>query len=164
MNILDLILAIPIVWLAIRGFIKGLIVSLVTLAALILGIWAGIRFSAEAGQFLGTFISVDASYLPLIAFTAIIVVVMIVAFIFGKLIEKVVDLMALGLVNKLLGALFGILKAVVLLSFILYLITWFDQKEKLITPAMKENSMLYKPGSSVAAWGMEKVGMAGGSR
>jgi membrane protein required for colicin V production len=48
-NYLDLVIALPIVLLAIMGFRKGLIKELASLAALVLGIYLAVVFSDFAG-------------------------------------------------------------------------------------------------------------------
>ncbi len=149
MNALDFILLIPLLFMAYRGFSKGLIISLATLAALILGIWAGIRFSGMASAWVGQVIHADERFLPAITFIVIFILILVIVHLFGKMLEKLVDLIALGWINKLLGGLFGIFKAALLLSVLLYLISIFDPHEKLITPKAKENSFLYKPVSSL---------------
>ena len=53
MGVLDIIFIIPIVWLAYKGFSKGLIIELATLAALVLGIYASLPLLGGAiGAFL----------------------------------------------------------------------------------------------------------------
>ncbi|HNS16298.1 MAG TPA: CvpA family protein [Bacteroidales bacterium] len=149
MNALDFILIVPLLFMAYRGYSKGLIISLATLAALILGIWAGIRFSGAASGYVGQIIHADEKYLPAITFMVIFILILVVVHLFGKMLEKLADLVALGWINKLLGGLFGAAKAVLLLSVLLYLITTFDRNEKLITPGVKENSFLYQPVASI---------------
>ena len=45
MNYLDLIFCIPLIWGFWKGWQKGLIIELSMLAALLLGVWGGIKFS-----------------------------------------------------------------------------------------------------------------------
>lgn len=149
MNALDFILLIPLLFMAYRGFSKGLIISLATLVALILGIWAGIRFNELAAGFVGQIIHTDARFLPAITFTVIFILILVIVHLLGKMLEKLVDLIALGWINKLLGGLFGIFKAALLLSVLLYIISIFDPHEKLITATTKENSFLYRPVASL---------------
>ena len=54
-----------------------------------------------------------------ITFLAVVVVVQLVA----KLIEKALDLVAMGFVNKLAGAVFGLAKMWLILSFVILLVT-----------------------------------------
>ena len=75
--------------------------------------------------------------------------VILVIYLIGKVIEKLLDLVALGFFNKLLGMVFGVLKAAVLLSLLIFVINTFDIHEKLIKPHVKENSLLYAPISKI---------------
>jgi len=149
MNLLDIILIIPVIWLAYRGFTRGLIIELATLAALILGIVASIHFSWFTAELLTGLFTIDEDYLTIIAFIVTFVAVVFLVIGIGKLVEKFVDVVALGFLNKLLGGVFGILKAVLLLSVILLIISSVDPNEKFLSSKMKEESRLYKPVASI---------------
>lgn len=165
MNLLDILLIIPLVWMAWRGFNKGLIIEMATLLALILGIYAAIHFSSIAGEFLDQHFTIAEKYLSIISFIITFLIVVLIVVGIGKLIEKVIDLIALGFINRILGSAFGIMKAVVILSAILLIIEVVDTKEKVITPKTREGSVLYSPVSSVipallSFIGNEKTGPA----
>ena len=49
---IDIVLAIPIIWGAIRGFRRGLILEVTSLVALFLGAYAALFFSDVAAQWL----------------------------------------------------------------------------------------------------------------
>lgn len=145
MNLLDIVLLIPIVWLAIRGFSKGFIIEAVSLAALIGGIWAAFHFSWYTGDFLSHHFDIGQKYLGIIAFIITFILVVILVHFIGRLIEKLVNLVALGFLNKLAGLVFGGLKAAFLLSIIIFFINTLDSNQKLIKPEYKESSLIYKP-------------------
>jgi len=63
-------------------------------------------------------------------------------------VEKLVNMVALGFINKLAGLGFGILKAAVVISIVLLIINHFD--DKLISKEKKQNSFLYAPISAIA--------------
>jgi membrane protein required for colicin V production len=149
MNLLDIILLVPIIWLGYRGFRKGLVIELASLAALILGIYASIHFSWFAADLLNEWLSIEPEYMSVVSFIVTFIAVVVLVYSLGRIIEKMVDMVALGFVNKLLGSVFGIVKAVLFLSVILLLISSFDKNEVLITSKMKEESRLYKPVASV---------------
>jgi membrane protein required for colicin V production len=149
MNLLDVILAVPLIWFIYRGFVKGLILGIISLASLILGVYLGFRFSGPAADMISAHFHVVTPYLNLIAFAVIFLVVIIILFIFGKLLEKAIDLLALGFLNKLLGALFGLAKGIIFVSLILFIINLVDVNHKLITDKNREGSTLYKPLSKV---------------
>jgi membrane protein required for colicin V production len=51
----------------------------------------------------------------------------------------------MGWLNKLLGLVFGLSKALLLVGLLLYLVQKFDSKETLIQKETKENSILFSP-------------------
>lgn len=149
MNLLDIILLIPLLWLGYRGFRKGLIIELASLAALVLGIYASIHFSWFAAGLLDRWLNIEPKYMSIVSFIATFIAVVVLVYSIGKIIEKMVDMVALGFLNKLLGSVFGLLKAVLFLSVVLLLIATFDKNEKVISPKMKEESMFFRPIASV---------------
>jgi len=148
MNFLDIIFIIPIIWFAYQGFKRGLIIELASLVALILGIYAALYFSYYAENFLTNNISMDTEYVSIIAFIVTFLIVVIIVYFIGKILEKVINMVALGFLNKMAGALFGILKAAVLISIVLLIINNFN--DKFISKEKKENSLLYSPIAGIA--------------
>jgi membrane protein required for colicin V production len=149
MNLLDIILLVPLVWLAYRGLRRGLIIELASLAALILGIYASIHFSWFAADLLAEWLNIEPEYMSIVSFIVTFIAVVVLVYSVGKVIEKMVDMVALGFLNKLLGSVFGLIKAVLFMSVILLLISSFDKNESLISPELKQESRLYKPIASV---------------
>ncbi len=145
MNILDIILLIPLIWLMYRGFQKGLIIELSSLIAFVLGIYFAINFSYFTVDFLTNNFSIGDKYLEIIAFIVTFIAIVIAVFFIGKLLEQVINIIFLGFVNKLAGAAFGLIKAAFLLSVILWIINSFDLSRSFIKDATREGSMLYDP-------------------
>jgi membrane protein required for colicin V production len=144
MNYLDFIILVPVAWFAIRGFSHGLVLELTSLIGLILGIYLSLHFSGFAAGFLTDTFHLSAKYLPITSFIVTFLVVIIVFYIIGKIITKVFDVTPLGFVNHLLGLIFGILKAAVLVSLLFFVIQSFDRDEKLISREAKDFSMFYR--------------------
>jgi membrane protein required for colicin V production len=145
MNLLDLILLVPVVWLCIRGFSKGFIIELASLIGLVLGILAAWYFSGYVRDLLKDYFSLTDQVLKIISYIVIFLAVMLIVYLIGKIIEKFVDIIAMGWLNKLLGAVFGLVKGIVLVSIILFIIEKTDPGEKVIKPQVKEKSMFYQP-------------------
>lgn len=148
MNFLDIIFIIPIVWFAYQGFKRGLIIELASLLALILGIYAALYFSGYAANFLINSIDMGPKYVPMASFILTFIVVVIIVYFIGKILEKLVNIVALGFLNKLAGCFFGILKAAVVLSIVLLIINQFN--DDLISRQKKKNSFLYGPIAGIA--------------
>ncbi|MEZ5198965.1 MAG: CvpA family protein [Bacteroidales bacterium] len=148
MNYIDIILIIPIIWFAYQGFRHGLIIELASLVALILGIYAAMYFSHYAGNFLTNSLGIETEYLPVISFILTFVVVVILVYVVGKILEKLINMVALGFLNKMAGAVFGMLKATVLLSIIILILNHFN--DNLISKEKQEGSYLYAPVAGIA--------------
>ncbi len=141
MNFLDIIFIIPIIWFAYKGFKRGLIIELASLLALILGIYAALYFSGYAANFLISSLDMDPKYVPMTSFILTFIAVVVIVYFIGKILEKLVNMVALGFLNKLAGGFFGILKAAVIISIVLLIINHFN--DDLISRQKKKNSFLY---------------------
>jgi len=143
MNVLDIIFIIPTIWLAYEGFKNGLIIELSTFFALLLGIYASLYFSDITAEFLKNAFDFKTKYLGYMSFALTFLLVVIAVNLFGKLISKLIDMAALGFVNKSGGGVFGILKAAIFLSFIIFFIEKVDKKKVIISEDLKQESLLY---------------------
>lgn len=152
MNFLDIILLIPLIWFAYRGFSRGFVIELASLIGLVAGIWAALHFSFFAAGFLADNFGIGPKYLPIIAFIVTFVAVVLVVYLIGKIIEKFIDILALGFLNKLAGLAFGVVKAAFLMSIIILVINSFDQNQSVIKPKARDGSLLYKPIEKFAPW------------
>lgn len=149
MQVTDIVILVFAGLMVIFGFRKGLIISLATLIALLLGIYAAIYFSDFASELLRTTFNITSTYLPVISFAVTFLAVLIAVLLLGKLIEKLVDVAGMGFLNHLAGALFGLIKSVLILSVIFFVIAIADPNQKLITPQAKQESIFYKHIASV---------------
>ncbi|MCF8298229.1 MAG: CvpA family protein [Saprospiraceae bacterium] len=150
MNYLDIILIIPIIWFTYKSFSKGFIIEIATLVALILGIYAAIHFSYFASDLITDNLEIGEKYLSLTSFTLTFLIVIAIVILIGKGLEKIINLVLLGVFNKVAGAVFGLVKTVFILSVILFFINKVDEQEILLTKETKEKSILYKTVASVA--------------
>ena len=143
MNTLDIIFGILLLLGLIRGFFNGFFSELAGLIALIAGVYGAIYFSDGTLSFLQTFINWDVEYLALVAFALTFIVIVVAISLVGSLLTKMANLMALGIVNKLLGGAFGLLKMAFLISvffmFLNHMEFMFIGKET------RDNSILYPP-------------------
>lgn len=145
MNFVDIIIIIPLVYAAWRGFKKGLIIEVFTLLALLVGIYAGIHFSDWTSARIEDYFDFDANYLPVIAFTITFLAVGAMVFFAGKMLEQMIRVVNLSPINKILGVVFGMLKMVYTLSIIIILLETYDERGDFIPEETKENSLLYAP-------------------
>lgn len=150
MNYLDIILALFLIWAAFRGFTKGFIITVASLLALILGIYGGIHFSGYAVSILAEKLDPDPRHIEIISFAITFVAIVILVHLVAWLVDKLVNAIALGFVNRILGILFNSIKMAFILSVLIGFLNYFDTDNSLISEDVKENSILYKPIAAIA--------------
>ncbi|QHI37687.1 hypothetical protein IMCC3317_30680 [Kordia antarctica] len=162
MNFIDIILGGLILFGFVRGLMKGLFVEVASLVALIAGIYGAIHFSYFAGDFLSEqFESWDEKYINLTAFAITFVVILVLITIAGKLLTKIADFAALGILNKLLGGAFGGLKIAIIAGAVLVFFDKTNNTMEFVEGEKIEESVLYEPvrevGGFVFAYVLEET-------
>jgi membrane protein required for colicin V production len=117
MNYIDIFIIAIFAWFGYKGFRKGLVFELISILALGLGVYGGLKFSDVTAEYLTKYI--DSEYLNIASFTVTFLVILLLVFMAGKVVEKVINLVALKLVNKVLGAVFAVLKMGIILGVII---------------------------------------------
>lgn len=121
-----------------------------TFIALGLGIYAGITFSDMLSKWAVKEFDLSTEFLPILSFSALFIAVVIGVHFIGKGLEKVVNMAAMKLVNKLAGLIFSVLRMGLIISGILMIINAFDAHAAIVPKSAKENSLLYGPVSMLA--------------
>lgn len=150
MNALDVIILIPLIWGIYKGFTRGLIVELASIVAVILAVWGAVTFSDKVAHYLRDTFNWQLAHSSLLVFTLLFIAILILVMLLGKLLTGIVDAVALGIANKLLGALFGAFKYLLLISVLFFILAAADRKIEIISAEVKQKSILYKPVSAIA--------------
>lgn len=148
--IFDLVFLSIFVWAAYRGFTSGFIIQLATFAALVLGIFGAIKFSGYLNDIFLDKTSANPDYVPLITFAVTFLIIVVLVHLVAMLLEKIVDAVALGFVNRLFGAIFNITKFALIISALLVVINRANEYHSFIPKQKAEQSILYKPLSKFA--------------
>ena len=143
MNYIDIVILLFLLYGAFRGFSKGLIIEVATLAGLILGVFIAIRYSPFTEGILKDFLNITSRYLSYIALAVAFLLVVIVVYLLGKMLTRLVDIISLGLVNKLLGTLLGIAKYFIMVCVLLMIVDALNDKFHFISEETRENSLLF---------------------
>ena len=141
MNVLDIILAIPLCFFIYKGWKRGLIFELAALVGIIVGCWAAIHFSSWVADLLG----LEGEGSLLIAFFITFIGVVVGSYFLGKAVEGFIKMVKANALNKILGALVGMVKCLCVLSILLNFILLVDYNHIIITPKVQQESKLYKP-------------------
>ena len=149
MNVLDIILLAFLAFGFIRGFWRGFFVEIASLAALVAGVYGAFHFSNFAADFLKEKADWNENTINIVAFASTFIIIILAISLAGKALTKIADFAALGLINKLLGALFGGLKIAVILSIVLIVFEKMNRNVPFTNEDDKEVSILYKPVKSI---------------
>ncbi|WNH08799.1 CvpA family protein [Thalassobellus suaedae] len=145
MSVIDIVLGALVLFGLVRGFMKGLFVEVSSLVALIAGVYGAIHFSNFASEFLQTKTEWDEKTINIVAFAITFIIIVLAIALVGKALTKLANFAALGILNKLLGGIFGAIKIALILSIVLNI---FDKLNSTITFVDEENieeTVLYKP-------------------
>ena len=147
MNYLDIAIAVPLLYGLVKGFSNGLIKEITGLLSLIIGIYIAVNFSILLEPYLSGIFGYYEQFKPIIAFTVLFVATSLIIKLIGILANKLTKALALGIVSRFLGGIFGLLKIAAIFSFLLFVIADYN----LINKNTKDDSVLYKPLSDIAA-------------
>ena len=145
MNYLDIVLSIPLLLGLYKGLKRGIIKELASLLALIFGIYGAVHFSEQLQPILQANTSIDDSSLSIITFAVTFVVIALLVRLLVLMLDKIIKLVALGMISRLLGGFFGMLKTSFIVSALLLVFNTIDYHLELISGEQKKNSFLYQP-------------------
>jgi len=150
MNIFDIVIAALLIFGFVRGVIKGLFVEVASLAALIGGVYGSIHFSYFIGDFLKEAVSWSQEYISLAAFAGTFIIIIVTISLLGKMLTKLADFAALGIINKILGGVFGAIKIGLILSVVFIFFGKMNDTIPFVKKETLNESILYAPVKKIA--------------
>ena len=121
--VIDLIFLVLIVLMLIHGYVKGFVEELFSWATLVLAMLAAVFLYSPGAAFIRTKTMENVLFIPeILAFIAVFLIVVL----FLKMLERVLKDIVLGTnmggINKILGAVFGLLEGFALTAIILFIL------------------------------------------
>ncbi len=156
MEILDILLVLPLLYGAWKGFQKGFIMELFTILALVVGLYAAFNFSDKFSKYM-EFGKEAHSYMPAISFIVLFLLVGAMVYFGGKALEQVLKIAQLSAFNKVVGATLGVFKWLYLTACVLVFLVSFDKEEKIIKKSNKEKSFMYALNTGVLKYSLPGV-------
>ncbi len=145
MNPLDIIIIIILLYCVIRGLFRGLIKELTAIIALFIGFNAAYNYYPFLSKQLAVW-APSFQYLKITSFLIIFFAVLIIVNIIGIIVKYIINFAFLGWIDKILGVVFGVLKAGLIVVILAAVITSFIPKgsvfvsESLIFPYLSQTS------------------------
>lgn len=147
---IDLIIAAVLIFSLWRGWRNGFIYELAVLCAFFTGLYAAFKFAWFARNKISDWFNMSHHSAAQISFFVMFVLVFVATILLGKLFNSLVNVTPFGIFNKILGALFGLLRYVLVLSLLLVFMSAGKGKYILIPEAQSEKSKLISPLVKVA--------------
>jgi membrane protein required for colicin V production len=147
---IDIIYAILIILAIYKGLSKGLVIAIFSFVGFIIGLAAALKLSVYVAGKMKDSINVSAKILPFLSFAAVFLVTVLLIHLGAKLIEKLLESVALGWANKLGGVLlYAILYTVIFSVFLFY-----ADKVHLISQSASQSSLTY---TFIEPWGPKVI-------
>jgi membrane protein required for colicin V production len=112
------------IFFIVRGVFRGFFKEIGSLVGVILGIWLANYFQPQMTNSLRAHLP-DTSFLPLISFAVVFVIVLVLCNLAGMGIKSLLKKIFLGWADRALGAGLAILKGVILTYLVIVLLTFF---------------------------------------
>jgi membrane protein required for colicin V production len=148
--ILDLVFVVILIFAIVKGYRRGLIVGIFSFVAIIIGLAAAIKLSAVVADYIGKTVKISDQWLPLISFAVVFFIVVLLVRLGANAIQKTVETIMLGWVNRIGGIIFYMAIYITVFSVLLF----YADQIKIIQPGTKEKSVTY---SYVQPWGLKAI-------
>ncbi len=124
-SLLDLVSISLILFLGIKGILRGFVKEVFGLIGIIGGIYIASKYAQVGGEYLdANFLSLqNKASVYLIGFIAVLILFWIVATFVGSMLGKLVNSSGLGIVDKILGFIVGGAKIFLIFSVIIYVLS-----------------------------------------
>jgi len=120
MNIFDVIVLIILLYGLMMWLIKGFIIEVAGIIALILGVTGSFKFARILEVSLNSYVDWSPKTIQIASFIILFIIIIYAVSLLAKMITKTLKIIALGIINRIFGGIFGLLKwCVILSSFVL---------------------------------------------
>ena len=127
MNPFDILVVTTLTYGLIRGIFRGLVRELSSIVGVLGGFYAAYTYYPHVAKLISPWIS-DVAYLNIVSYMTIFSVVVIVVGILAVVIKYLLNIAYLGWVDRVCGALFGLLKGGLVVSVVFIVLTAFLPK------------------------------------
>ncbi len=120
---LDIIFLVLLLLGTYSGFKRGFILEVIGIIGIFIGLFAALKLLKWSLGYVIRILPDFSSFLPLMLFTFLFVIILIVVNVLGKMLKRFIDATIFGSFDKLGGAIMGLLLWAFMISFILWLLT-----------------------------------------
>ena len=143
MSYLDLFFGLVLAWGAYSGFSKGLIKELASILGVIIGVFLAKNYYPYLDIKLKPIFESEAGFISILSAILIFLLTIMVFKIIAKFLTKFLKIIALGLLNRIIGSVFGIFKTVLLLCVLVFIFSNINNVTGLIKAEKLSQSFFY---------------------
>lgn len=152
--IIDIVFAIGLLLAFIIGLRKGLIHSIVSLIAIVVGIMAAVYLSELTSVYIDKWFNISSQYLPIISFLLIFIIIYLLFRLLENVLEGFFEILQLNFLNKLAGAIIWGIIWILFFSTILF----YSNNMQLLALDTKAESIVYEKIEPLAPKTIETIG------
>ena len=145
MEVIDIVILILIGVGAIQGLMKGSIKVLASIVGFVAGLLLARALFGTVAEQLAPALGTSITIAQILAFILIWVAVPIGCSLIASVLTKALNVIQLGWLNRLLGALLGAVKVMILVGIGIYVLEYIDPKSEMVSKTTKESSLLSSP-------------------
>ncbi|WP_111669259.1 CvpA family protein [Algoriphagus litoralis] len=154
---IDIVILIVLALGAYEGYKKGLLMSIVGLIGFVIAIILGVYFMDPVSKMLAERLDELSFAFPVFAFLIVFFITLLIVNIAGWILKKMMDMILLGSVDSLAGAILGIVKSAFFVSLFMWLALGFDLKMPKEWSAKSEFLQYIEPLAPGVIWVLEPL-------
>lgn len=143
MSYVDLFFGLVLAWGAYSGFSKGLIKELASILGVIIGVFLAKNYYPYLDIKLKPIFESEAGFISILSAILIFLLTIMVFKIIAKFLTKFLKIIALGLLNRIIGSVFGIFKTVLLLCILVFIFSNINNVTGIIKTEKLSQSFFY---------------------
>jgi membrane protein required for colicin V production len=124
MNLLDILIICTLVFLVVKGLLRGFVREIASLAGVILGIVLGSHFQPQVTEALRPYLP-STSFLPIISFGVIFTSTLVLCNLLGWAIKLLFKKAKIGWVDRTLGVCLAVIKGIIITYLVIVILTFF---------------------------------------
>ena len=157
MTWLDILILLPLLIGLIRGLMKGLIVEISSIVAILLGFFGAKYWSAAFASWIMLQFKWSETACIVVAYALLFAGIALGLNIVARLLSKLFQKIQLGWLNRLLGGLFGASKWAIVIVALVLCVHNLDKQFQFIQPELKEKSVVYTTLTPYAEQAWEEI-------
>lgn len=151
---IDIVFAIIMVFALYKGYTRGLIVAVFSLIAVTLGMAVALKLSAVTALQVQQRWDVHSRWVPVLCFVCLFVGVVLLVRLGAGALQKLVEMVMMGWLNRL-G---GILLYALIFTIIYSVVLWIANQIYLLSPETKLQSVVYPYIEPIGPWVLDHMG------